>query len=86
MLTNAKINRLLPKPLFAWSKTFFDKSKATSSPDLSGFAKIRWQKNVLMTAQRDFRLGNSLSKVNTAEPNSSNRRTLNLAPTTQKDP
>jgi len=27
------------------------------------FAKISWQKNVLMTAQRDFRLGNSLLTI-----------------------
>ena len=108
---------------FAWSKTFFDKSKAPSSPDLSGFTKIddlvksrifpfiwipaprlcggrlyagmtikqlisirytirhtrecgypgvkttsydfaeiSWQ-TVLMTAQRDFRLGNSLCRA-----------------------
>jgi hypothetical protein len=33
-------------------------------PDLSGFAKGFLAKNVLMTAQRDFRLGNSLSTLN----------------------
>jgi hypothetical protein len=38
------VPRLLPKSLFASSKTFFDKSKARSSPDLSGFAKISSQK------------------------------------------
>jgi hypothetical protein len=34
MLTNANINTLLPKrkPLFAWSKMFFDPEKWDSSP------------------------------------------------------
>jgi hypothetical protein len=71
------LDRLLPKSLFPWAKTFFDKSKAHSrrcqnSPlglkQLTSlifhFAKGLLAKNVLMTAQRDFRLGNSLSRIN----------------------
>jgi len=58
---NKGLNRLLPKSLFAWSKTFSDKSKACSSPAPAGFAKTYSQKNVLMTAQRNFCLGNSPS-------------------------
>jgi len=66
-------NRLLLKSLFTGSKTFFDKSKAPSrrcqnSPlglkQLTSlifrFAKGFFAKNILMTAQRDFRLDNSL--------------------------
>jgi hypothetical protein len=65
--------RLLPKSLFSWSKTFFDKSKARSrrcqnSPlgfkQLTSlifhFAKGFLAKNVLMTAQRDYGFTNSL--------------------------
>jgi hypothetical protein len=68
------LDGLLPKSLFAWSKTFFDKSKARSrrfenSP--FGLKQFKFQiadlplrqdlfaKNVLMTAQRNFCLGNS---------------------------
>ncbi|RLC12662.1 MAG: hypothetical protein DRH43_01020 [Deltaproteobacteria bacterium] len=66
---------LFPKSLFAWSKTFFDKSKACyrrcqNSPSglkqltsrIFRFAKICQQKNVLMTAQGNFRLGNAPSE------------------------
>jgi hypothetical protein len=64
-------NGLLPKFLFAWSKTLFDKSKTCSRR----FVALRAQtvqiadlplrqdllaKNVLMTAQMNFCLGNSL--------------------------
>jgi len=38
------VHRLLPKSLFASSKTFLDKSKARSGPDLSGLVKISSQK------------------------------------------
>jgi hypothetical protein len=67
---------VLPKSLFFESKTFVDKSKARSrrchnSPlglkQLTSlvfhFAKSLLAKNILMTAQRDFRLGNSLKRV-----------------------
>ncbi len=68
-------DRLLPKSLFSWSKTFFDPAKdrrdsrrCQNSPlalkQLTSlifhFAKGFLAKKVLMTAQRDFRLGNSL--------------------------
>ena len=66
--------RLLPKSLFAWSKTFIDKSKAPTrqcqnSPlglrQLTSlifhFAKSLLAKKVLMTAQRDLVSSNSLS-------------------------
>jgi hypothetical protein len=69
----SNIYRLLPKSLFAWSKTFFDKSKAPSrrcqnSPlelkQLTSlifhFAEGFLAKKVLMTTQRDYGLGNSL--------------------------
>jgi hypothetical protein len=52
------LNRLLLKSLFTGSKTFF--------PDLSGFAPAYAAglvKNGLMTAQKDFRLGNSLQRA-----------------------
>jgi len=55
------IDRLLPKTLFALSKTFFDKSKACSRR-LSADLPLRQDllaKNVLMTAQRNFCLGNN---------------------------
>jgi hypothetical protein len=81
MLTNANINRLLPKPLLFCLKRFLIPQSGTPVPLSSGIGKT-----VLMTAQRDFCLGNSLSKVNTTEPNSSNRRTINLFPITQKKP
>ena len=40
------LNRLLPKSLFVGSKAFFDPAyqRQDSGPDLSGFAKICWQK------------------------------------------
>jgi hypothetical protein len=66
------LNRLLSKSLFSWSKTFFDKSKGplqamsklafgAQTVDIAYLpAKSFTAKNVLMTAQRDFRLGNNL--------------------------
>ncbi len=61
------LDGLLPKSLFAFSKAFFDKSKACSrcfqnSPFglkqlkalIFHFAKIYLQKSALMTAQRDL--------------------------------
>jgi hypothetical protein len=74
------IDGLLPKSLFAWSKTFFDKSKACSRRLALRLHFVRelalraqtvqiadlplrqdlLAKNVLMTAQRNFCLGNSL--------------------------
>ena len=78
------IDRLLPKTLFALSKTFFDKSKACSrrvSATLHFVSKLALRaqtvevadlplrqdllaKNVLMTAQRNFCLGNNPSSIN----------------------
>ena len=48
----SKLYRLLPEPLFTWSKTFFSR--------LVGIRQDFLVKDVLMTAQRDFRFGNSL--------------------------
>jgi len=76
---------LLPKSLFAWSKTFLDKSKACSwllSATLHFVSKLALlaqtvqtadlplrqdllAKNVLMTAQKKFCLGNSLCRSDT---------------------
>ena len=65
----------MPKPLFVWSKTFFDESKAWSrrfknSPFgllTVGIAHVALRqdsllKNVLMTAQRDSALGKRVSR------------------------
>jgi len=70
----------LPKSLFSWSKTFFEESKAPSrrcqnSPSglkqltslIFHFAKGFLAKNVLMTAQRDYGLGNSLERSDATE-------------------
>ena len=66
------VDRLLPKPLFPWSKQFFDTCKARSMrcqnssfglKELTSlifrFAKSLLAKNVLMTVQGDSPLGNS---------------------------
>jgi hypothetical protein len=71
----SRVYRLLPKSLFSSSKTFIEKSKARSrrcqnSPlglkQLTSlifhFAKGFLAKNVLMTDQRDYGLGNSLCR------------------------
>jgi len=63
---------VLPESLFTWSKAFFDKSKLApgdvktrlraQTVDIA-YLPLRQDflaKNVLMTAQRDFRLGNNL--------------------------
>jgi hypothetical protein len=73
----SQIDGLLPKSFFAGSETFFDKSKARSrrfqnSPfglkQLESlffhFAKI-YEKNVSMSAQKDFCLGNILLIIGT---------------------
>ena len=54
--------RLLPKSLFAWSKTFFDKSKARSSPAMQRDSPrfIRKKRFNPPPAERNFCLGNSL--------------------------
>ena len=58
------LDRLLPKSLFAWSKTFFDPAGRDSLQSRLVGIQSRYPaglaRNVLMTAQRDFRLGNSV--------------------------
>jgi hypothetical protein len=51
------MNGLLPKSLFAWSKTFFDKSKARSSPACSGIRQDLLAKKRFNDRSKKFLFG-----------------------------